>query len=862
MSLRFNTTIQKNNHQKKQNQQNIFLKNQSSNNYKINNDNNMNPNTLIIRKSKTYKLIKNEDNKINNIKLEKENVKEKFTEQTSKLKNLSKNAKVVMSERNSIKNAKKIELTPKTSIIHRTKKKLENIPVALRNSLNSNDKNNYKKNNFNNDFNINFIKDENNVINRYLKNKSALKNSNIKNNFLKESINLNLCNLDDEPSANEIEENKVNKLLENSNSKNKKELYKISEEDINNDFNQKFNTNKKNNSFEEKDTEKNKRHDLYNSANNNLINTDLVYNRSLKRRSTFQSQNIFEKEKMRFPFDKKGSLNICSSKQLVAFKNSIRDLTKPNINKSINNIIIPLINRRKENNCFLNVIIQNLTHLQKFKDELLLEDNEYIYKKSKPIFDLYDIIKLYENEQKKYKKYLNNNKINKEDKNKLEPIISVNNFRFSLNQIYNRYHKGESGDPMETMNSIFDLMHEAYCKTKKIDKKEIKNCKCLAHKHFFLKLVDIQLCPNCNSKKVQLYDKDCFMYNVYINEIINKLHSKSFNSFKLKLFQKLKEHSETFEERKKIPGCNCNEKLMESYIKRTKIMGPINTYLIINITWSEEFPSLYEILKTYVMIPMSEEINNLFTFDEALKSLTNYTFSIKGIILYGLYHYVCAIYIKAEKRWAIIDDKTIKYINNYFNLIDSFLRNHLMPVGIIYSKEENDALSESIINSMSLNKDEYTKLYQFCKDIDNKRGLKTSEIFQSKINFDEEKGDYINNNLFYNIFDKNNDKLKTQELINNIQIKNNDDELNNNNNNKEIKNIENDNSNIEHEKEKNKIIRPNIFSFSNKLKNNLEGDTIFFSGDNNKKIENKKDDKTDNINEIDDCLDIGKNYED
>ena len=108
---------------------------------------------------------------------------------------------------------------------------------------------------------------------------------------------------------------------------------------------------------------------------------------------------------------------------------------------------------------------------------------------------------------------------------------------------------------------------------------------------------------------------------------------------------------------------------------------------------------------------------------------------------------------------------------------------------------------------MSLNKDEYIKLYQFCKDIDNKRGLKTSEIFQSKINFDEEKGDYINNNLFYNIFDKNNDKLKTQELINNIQIKNNDDELNNNNNNKEIKNIDNDNSNIEQEKEKNKNIR-------------------------------------------------------
>ena len=115
------------------------------------------------------------------------------------------------------------------------------------------------------------------------------------------------------------------------------------------------------------------------------------------------------------------------------------------------------------------------------------------------------------------------------------------------------------------------------------------------------------------------------------------------------------------------------------------------------------------------MIPPSEEINNLFTFKEALKSLTDYTFYLKGIILYGLYHYVCALYIKEEKRWAIIDDKTIKYIDKYINLIDSLLRNHLMPVGLIYSKDENDALNDAVINSMNLNKDEYIKLYNFCK---------------------------------------------------------------------------------------------------------------------------------------------------
>ena len=79
------------------------------------------------------------------------------------------------------------------------------------------------------------------------------------------------------------------------------------------------------------------------------------------------------------------------------------------------------------------------------------------------------------------------------------------------------------------------------------------------------------------------------MYNIYIKDLMNKLHGKSYNSFKLKLFQKLKEFNETYEENKKnkIPGCTCDERLMEFYQKKIKIMGPISTYLIINITWAE-----------------------------------------------------------------------------------------------------------------------------------------------------------------------------------------------------------------------------------------------------------------------------------
>ena len=836
MSNHFNAgTSIRNNFQNKQNNQINFLKNQNT--QKLRPENNFNPSTLIIKKSKKnniFNLGNNQNIKMNNIKPQKKEeekivIKDNMTEQITNHKNISKKAK---------KSLKEPLEHPKTLIIHKVTNKSAHKSNILRNSLDSN-KNGFIKNNNRNDDKINnCYKDDNNEINRYLQNKSEKKNYKKKNDFLKASININI--LDFDQSANEIEENNVKKLLDKNNNNTKKELYKISEEN-NSEFNPNLNQIQKEKIQKEKEKEKEKANSNKNSSNSNMEKLK----RPLQKKHTFQSQITPAQEIKKFNLEKRNSLKL-SCKELGAFRNSLRDgfLTKSNNSgkNSINNIIIPMLNKKKENNCFLNVIIQNLSHLENFKNDLSLSENTETFNKSKSINEFADIMKLYESEQIK-------NKDNKDTK--IEPVLSVNNLRNELNQIYHRYKKGESGDPMETMNSIFDLIHEAYCTKKKIDKKEIKMCKCVAHKHFCLKLADIQLCPNCNSKKVQLYDKDCFMYNIYIKDLMNKLHGKSYNSFKLKLFQKLKEFNETYEENKKnkIPGCTCDERLMEFYQKKIKIMGPISTYLIINITWAEEFPSMNEILKTYAMLPVSEKINSLFSFDETIKNLINYTFSIKGIILYGIYHYVCALYIKDENRWAVIDDKTIKYIDKYFNLIDSFLRNHLMPVGLIYSKNENDALCESIINEMSLNKDEYTKLYLFCKDVDKRRGLKTSEIFQSKINFDESKGDYINNNLFFSIFDGQNDSKDTQKLINNIKILDKKDE-----NKKDLDKNENKKIDKKENKQKDNIKLSGIFSFNRKSGVDMKGGIIDF-GDNNEK-------ESGNTKEDSDLLDIGNNYED
>ena len=820
MSNYFNkSSLPRNKEENKQNNQKNNL---------LNNLKEKNPNTIIITKAKR-KINLNAENNNNNIK-------PAIKEQNAQKLNVSKKAK--NSLRDSNKSNKNNDMNPKTFIVNKShKKSLKNIN---NNVLKDGSGSNNKKNNEIN-FNNNFLKDENNEVNTYLKNKSASKNNKNKKAFLSESINLNALNFGQE--ANEIEENKVKKLIDKAGTNKNKELFKINEEETTQEeFSLKLKLKQKEKT--EREIEKNSDNKINNNRN---YNTNKMFKRSMTKRPSM-SYNLSGKEMPLLNLERKNSLKL-SSKELGRFRSSLKDtmISRSSITffNSVNNVIIPLLNKRKENNCFLNVIIQNLAHLTIFKNDFLISSD--VFTKSKPINELYNLIKLYEDEQIK----------NKDNKDTIiEPVLSVNNLRVYLNEIFNRYHKGESGDPMETMNSLFDLIHEAYCKKNRIEEKNVISCKCLAHKHFFLKLADIQYCPNCNLKKVQLYDKDCFMYNLFIKDILDKLHGKSFNSFKLKLFQKIKENNKTFEENKpKIPGCYCNEKLKEFYKKTTRLMGPLSTYLIINITFAEEFPSMNDILKTYMLLPVNEKIHNLFSFDKSVINLINFSFYIKGIILYGIYHYVCALYIKDENRWAIVDDKTIKYIDTYFGLIDSLLRNHLIPVGIIYSKDDNDSLTESVINTMSISKDEYAKLFQFCKDVDKKRNLKTSEIFQSKVSFDEEKGDYINNNLFYSIFDNNkNEEKNTQDLINNIVIPNEKKEEN--------KIIENK----EEKKDKN-IFKGGIFSFTKKYGNNLRGGIIDFSDINKEKeSEDKNDDiKADikeDINEDNELLNIGNEYED
>jgi hypothetical protein len=375
----------------------------------------------------------------------------------------------------------------------------------------------------------------------------------------------------------------------------------------------------------------------------------------------------------------------------------------------------------------------------------------------------------------------------------------------------------------------------------------------------------MKICNNCQLQDLKTYDKECYMFNIFVPEIINNIMAKkqSYDSYKLKFFVKIKEQNEIYENENKIKLPNCECPILK-YSKKIKILNSNNPYLIINITWAEEFPNMKDILNMFCLIPMSDKYRHLFSMDNKEYKKNNYLY-IKSIILYGIYHYVCVLYINTQKKWAIVDDKTIKYIDKYFNLIDYLLKNHLMPVGLIYSQNKNDKIEDNEIKSNVMTNDDYLKLYKFCQEVENRRELKIKNIAVSKGSFNETNENYLNNNLFYNSIvnlvnsSSDSDYEECKKKIEETKVKKKENDNNNEDNNenknedkkKEIKiNINNNNNlNKDNIKNKNNIFygRSYMGDFS---ENNLKGGLIILSTSYADEDEDKDNNKNMDINNI------------
>ena len=457
------------------------------------------------------------------------------------------------------------------------------------------------------------------------------------------------------------------------------------------------------------------------------------------------------------------------------------------INLNLNNILMPMLNLKKENNCFLNVLIQVLFNLESFRTTILnYFNNNSLNIKDEVVFEFCHLINSYNLEQIK----------NEKNEAQIEPVLSVNLLRKKLNQKFGNYFKGECGDPMESLEHIFNSIHEEFNSENENffskNKKYSGIGDCPIHQFFYLDLFENQICQNCKSFAKKHYDKNCYMLQIFISELSKRLteSNQTYENMHLKLFYQIKEQNEIFDNpNTRISGCKCQE---IKNIKKLNLLHVNNTYVIINLTWSEEFPNLQDILNIYTSLPLSDKNKHLFNVSEEKDQKFLY---IKSIILYGIYHYICVIYLNKFKKWGIVDDKTIKYIDKYYDLVEYLLKNHLSPVGLIYSYDKKDKIDELDIKNNILTKEKYLQILKFCKDVDNSKNMKMSYISKSKESLNEINENYLDNNLFNKNFIK--------EVIDSSSSSNNEEDKGKEENKCELKKSSLNKKSSEEENEKN-----------------------------------------------------------
>ena len=495
-----------------------------------------------------------------------------------------------------------------------------------------------------------------------------------------------------------------------------------------------------------------------------------------------------------------------------------------------------------ENTCYINVILHllyNIDQLQEFIISLYqIDESDKFSKISKSynvniktpetndtnkflvligkILDQYKGIITYDDEEE-------DGSI-KRNKKKQVTVINTSRMRNMLEKISNgKFPLNTIADPVEFFSFILDILNE--------------NLNEDIHKTFYLELVDEYICEKKCSKIDNKYDKDNFMYHIYIDEIlknIEKENIKVFN-FKNKLFEFshflfLSENTKTCEK--------CKGKMEHNLICKN-----LPDYILINCVWRDSNPILDDAMTIFFMMPLKDEFNNLFICQN--RTYKKHFYHLFGFILYSftLSHYIICIYNMDKDVFVLLNDEIVKEFHNLYELIIDITVDTLKttgkaffyPVMLIYTKDIIYQKKNMKLNT--LNDSEYKNIINMCNE-----AIYKYEI-ENKISEEEQSNNYkefikeqqnIENEIKrasrYESYKKNKNpenKLETKNENKEIKQKINFDEVNNEQKIKSIRHKYIKNNNIEKEVENKKIINNN---------KNIEDKNIT---NNNKNIEDK-----------------------
>ena len=340
-----------------------------------------------------------------------------------------------------------------------------------------------------------------------------------------------------------------------------------------------------------------------------------------------------------------------------------------------------------DKNCYINVVIQIIYHLNDLKENLL--DIE-IYKESPQIITQLVLL-------------LSSYSI---AKTKKDCILQNKNFRNALSLYFKdtkEFQLKQEADPIELLQILLNFIHTYvitnYNKIGYSDKK----CEpyCLIHKALYIDLTEKSYCcnKNCDFKNETKYDSNYFIHLINVSSILQVADSyfSSFIEFNEKLINCVNLG------RKQCPKCNSSD------INFQYICNYTGKYLLLQLIWENDRINFQILLKIFCMINSNFSLSSLFGESQ------NSIFSFIGLVLFYLNHYICLFYENNKKQFILYDDLNIEVYNTWDEVVEKLLFGHYQPILLIY-ENNNDSNNNCTFN---LNKEIYKKFSELCDERDN-----------------------------------------------------------------------------------------------------------------------------------------------
>ena len=386
-----------------------------------------------------------------------------------------------------------------------------------------------------------------------------------------------------------------------------------------------------------------------------------------------------------------------------------------------------------ENTCYINVILHLLYNIEQLQDFLVSlyeidESNKTsITPKNKNTEsesnDNYKFLVLLGNILNQYKDIIcdENDEETKPKKNKQVTIINTLRMRKMLEKVSkSQFPLNTIADPVEFFSFILDILNEYLNED--------------IHKTFYLELIDEYICNKKGCSQINnKYDKDNFMYHIYIDEILKFIEKGDIkvNTFKNKLFEF--SHNLFLSENTKV--CEkCKEKM-----EHNLICYNLPDYILINCVWKESNPIVDDAMTVFFMMPIIDEFNNLFI--SHAKTYKKKFYHLFGFVLYSftLSHYIICIYNMDKEVFVLLNDEVVKEFHNLYELIIDITVEELKlsgkaffyPVMLIYTKDRIYKNKSLRINT--LNDSEYKDIINKCNEaiyqyeIENKKNEEMEE---------------------------------------------------------------------------------------------------------------------------------------